>query len=150
VETDTMGRVLVTAKVENYGDLEMAVRGLLPADQVRSVEVQNALVDTGASTLSMPKSMIERLGLRQVRTRTAVTSAGVVTLGVFGPAKLTIQGRDCPIDVAELPEECPVLIGQLPLEAMDWVIDMKNHCIIGNPAHGGEQVIELYWRRFID
>ncbi len=150
MDTETMGRVLVAAKVENYGDLLMAKRGILPPDQVRTIEVTNALVDTGASSLSMPKSMIEQLGLDLVRTRTAVTSAGVVTLGVYGPAKLTIQGRDCPTDVAELPEECPVLIGQLPLEAMDWVIDMKNHCVIGNPAHGGEQIIELYWRRFID
>ena len=66
------------------------------------------------------------------------------TSRVYGTVRLTIQGRDCPTDVTELPEECPVLIGQIPLEAMDCVIDMKNHCIIGNPEHGGEQIIELY------
>lgn len=144
METETMGRVLVAAKIENLGDLFMVDKGLLPPEEVRTIELDDALVDTGATGLSMPRSMIEKLGLKQIRTRTAVTSAGVVQVGVFGTVRLTIQGRDCPTDVTELPEECPVLIGQIPLEAMDWVIDVKNHCIIGNPRHGGEQIIELY------
>ncbi len=37
--TDTMGRVLVKAKIENTDDLVLAKKGLLAADQVRSVEV---------------------------------------------------------------------------------------------------------------
>ena len=39
---DTMGRVTVTAKVENLGDLVLVERGLLPADQVRSIEINVA------------------------------------------------------------------------------------------------------------
>jgi hypothetical protein len=33
---------------------------------------------------------------------------------------------------------------QIPLEAMDWVVDLKGQKLIGNPAHGGEHVIEVY------
>jgi predicted aspartyl protease len=142
--TDAMGRVKVTAKVENLGDLILAKRGLLPADQVRSIEVTDALVDTGATILSLPESMIRQLGLELVRARTALTSAGIVTLSVYGTARLTIQGRDCPTDVSELPDECPVLIGQVPLELLDFVIDMRGGSLIGNPAHGGEQMLEMY------
>ena len=91
----------------------------------------------------MPKSLIERWAFDSSNPYSR-HQRGCRQVGVYGPAKLTIQGRDCPTDVAELPEECPVLIGQIPLEAMDWVIDMKNHCLIGNPRHGGEQIIELY------
>lgn len=58
--------------------------------------------------------------------------------------RLTIEDRDCPMDVTELPDECPVLIGQLPLEALDFVLDPVNQRLIGNPAHGGEHIIELY------
>jgi len=43
-----------------------------------------------------------------------------------------------------LPDGCPVLIGQIPLEAMDFVVDMGKHALVGNPAHGGEHIIELY------
>jgi clan AA aspartic protease len=144
METETMGRVTVAAKIENLGDLFMAKKGLLPTDQVRCLEVSDALVDTGATGLSMPKSLIQQLGLDPVRSRTAVTCAGTVTVQVYGTAKLTIQERECPTDVTELPDECPVLIGQIPLEAMDFVVDPKNRRVIGNPAHGGEHVIELY------
>jgi len=53
------------------------------------------------------------------------------------------MGRDCVTDVIEVPEGNPVLIGQIPLEMMDWVIDMKAKKLIGNPAHGGEQILEV-------
>ena len=61
-----------------------------------------------------------------------------------GTARLTVQGRDCPVDITELPDGCPVLIGPIPLEAMDFVVDMPSRRLVGNPDHGGEHVIELY------
>jgi predicted aspartyl protease len=141
---DTMGKVFVTAKIENLKDLYDVRRGLLTADELRSIEVNDALVDTGATMLSMPKRMIEQLGLEPFRTRKAITSAGPVTVQVFGGARLTVQGRECTTDVTELPDECPVLIGQIPLEQLDFVVDTPGQRLIGNPAHGGEHVIELY------
>ncbi len=139
-----MGKVLVTARVENVGDLLDADLGRLAPSEVRAVEVADALVDTGATGLSMPKSLLGTLGLKYLRTRKALSSAGPVEVRVFGTARLTIQGRDCPVDVTELPDGCPVLIGQIPLEAMDFVVDMPSRRLVGNPEHGGEHVIELY------
>ncbi len=144
MESATMGKVLVTAKIENLDDLVLANKSLLPADQVRSVEVTEALVDTGAGTLSLPKGMIAQLGLQPLCPRQARTSAGIVTLNMFRAVRLAIQGRDCICDVIEIPDDCPVLIGQIPLEALDFVIDPKEQKLIGNPRHGGEYVIELY------
>jgi hypothetical protein len=46
--------------------------------------------------------------------------------------------------VIEVSDDCPVLIGQVPLDLMDFVVDPGGQRLIGNPAHGGEQVIELY------
>ena len=99
--------------------------------------MNDALVDTGATILSMPKSVIQQLGLELIRTRTAVTTAGTVTIKVHGTVRLTMEGRDCPTDVTEVPDECPVLIGQIPLELLDFVVDMQGRRLIGNPAHGG-------------
>jgi clan AA aspartic protease len=144
MEIATMGKVLVTARIDNMEDLYRVKLGQLQPEQVRTVEVTDALVDTGASTLSMPKRLIQQMGLTPLRTRNARTSAGPVTLQVYGTVRLTIQGRDCPCDVLELPDDCPVLIGQVPIEAMDWVIDPINQRLIGNPAHGGEHIYELY------
>jgi predicted aspartyl protease len=139
-----MGRVLVTATVENLFDLNDVERGLLTVDKVRRVEVTDALVDTGATILSMPKRYITQLGLRSLQTRQVRTGAGPRTAQVYGTVQLTIQGRDCRSDVVELPDDCPVLIGQVPLEQLDFVVDPVKQRLIGNPAHGGEQIIELY------
>jgi predicted aspartyl protease len=139
-----MGRVLVTAKIENLEDLYSVRQGRLTDDQVRRVEVTDALADTGASTLSVPRRFIAQLGLRPHRTRQARTSAGPVTLQVYEAVRLTVQGRDCTCDIVEVPDDCPVLIGQIPLEMMDWVVDTSGQRLIGNPAHGGEHIIELY------
>jgi predicted aspartyl protease len=139
-----MGKVLTEAKVENIGDVFNASRGALPADQIRSMIIKEALVDTGAWGLSMPKAYIERLGLSFLKMKKAMTAAGVIDVRVFGTVRLTIMDRECPMDVTELPNGCPVLIGQLPLEAMDFVVDTRTHKLTGNPAHGGEQIYELY------
>ena len=144
METATMGKVLVTAKIDNLEDIFSAKKGLIPADQIRAVEVMDALVDTGATGLSLPKQLIAQLGLEPLRTRRARTSAGMVHVQVYGTLRLTIQGRDCPSDVSEVPDDCPVLIGQAPLGSLDFVVDPVSQQLIGNPAHGGEHIIELY------
>ncbi len=139
-----MGRVVVAAKIENVAELYLSEKGILSPEQVHRIEVNDALVDTGATNLSMPKSLIEKLDLTPLRSRTARTSAGLATFKVYGTVRLTIQGRDCTIDVTEVPEDCPVLIGQVPLELLDFVVDPANQRLIGNPAHGGEQMLEMY------
>jgi hypothetical protein len=48
------------------------------------------------------------------------------------------------MDVLEVPDGLPVLIGQIPLEHLDFVVDLRNRKLIGNPAHGGEHMYELY------
>lgn len=139
-----MERVLVSAEIINLADLILPDKGLLPADQVRRIVVDDALVDTGATTLSMPKSLIDKLGLAPGRTRQARTTAGYKTVQMHGATKLIIQGRECLSDVTELPKECPVLIGQVPLELLDFLIDPVGQRLIGNPAHDGEQMIQLF------
>src|SRR5437016_2636450 len=116
METATMGKVLVTAKIENLGDLYGVEKGQLKPEDVRSAEVTDALVDTGATMLSLPKRFVAQLGLRPLRTRQARTSAGLVTLQMYGAVRLTVQGRECLSDVIEVPDDCRVLIGQVPLE----------------------------------
>jgi len=141
---EPMGKVLVTAKIENVYDLHDVTTGARQASAVRKVEIADALVDTGASTLSVPKRLVGELGLKPLRTRQARTSAGPVTLQMYGTVRLTIQGRECTCDVVEVPDDIPVLIGQVPLELLDFVVDPSGQRLIGNPAHGGEHVIELY------
>jgi hypothetical protein len=63
---------------------------------------------------------------------------------MYRAVRLTIQGRDCVIDVGEIGDEFPVLVGQVPLELLDWVVDSRGQQLIGNPEHGGEHIMEVY------
>jgi clan AA aspartic protease len=139
-----MGRVAVPAKIENMEDILAAKKEKAPRKKVRTVEVTDALVDTGATFLSLPRRLIEKLGLYRFRTRRAKTSAGMVEFGMYGMVQLTVQGRDCFVEVAEVPDECPVLIGQIPLESLDFVVDPVNQRLIGNPEHGGEHMFDMF------
>jgi predicted aspartyl protease len=144
METALMGKVVVTARIENLEDLFDAEKGLITPESVRSVEVHDALVDTGATGLLLPKSMIAALALRPLRMRQARGLGGPLQMPMYRAVRLTIQGRDCAIDVGEIGDEFPVLIGQVPLELLDWVVDSKGQRLIGNPAHGGEHVMEVF------
>ena len=139
-----MGRVTAEATVENVRDSWDAEQGRIEASDVRRVTLSEALVDTGATFLSLPKKVIKELGLLRTGEKRVTTSAGTRIAGLYGPVTLTIMGRSCTMDVVEVPNSVPALIGQLPLEALDFVIDPIQRKLIGNPAHGGEHVIELY------
>lgn len=58
--------------------------------------------------------------------------------------RLTVQQRDCIVEVAEVPDDCPVLIGQIALEMLDFVIDRVGRKLIGNPDHGRERMIDMF------
>ena len=142
MENATMGKVLVQAVVENLDDLFAVRKGLLPAEQVRRVEVDDALIDSGATGLMVPTRLISALGLEPLRVRPARTIAGPIPLQVYRAVRLSIQGRDCISDVAEIPDEFSIIVGQVPLELMDWVVDPRGQKLIGNPDHGGVHMVE--------
>ena len=144
MEIVTMGKVVVPAIIENIEDLLRAERGEISNEQVRRVEVQDALVDTGAVMLSVPKRLIAQLGLSPFRKRTVRTVGGIVQTTLYRAAQLTVQGREFTCDVAEIPDDCPVLIGQIPLEGLDFVVDPIQQRLVGNPDHGGEHMIDLF------
>src|SRR5438045_2088510 len=129
----TMGKVIVGAKIESLEDIFAVKQARLTPDKVRTVEVADAIVDTGATGLMMPKRLIDQLGLIRFRGRRAKTVGGLVTLGVYGAVQLTVQGRECIVDAHEIADDLPVLIGQIPLEALDWVVDPVGRRLIGNP-----------------
>ena len=141
---ETMGRVLTEATMENLEDLWAAKRGLVSPENVRRIVVSDALVDTDATLLSLPRRLIGQLGLARTGTKRITSSTGGGEAGMYEAVRLTIRGRTCTMDVMEVPDDVPVLIGQLPLEHLDLVVDLRSRSLIGNPAHGGEHVYELY------
>ena len=137
-----MGKVIVTVKLTNYVEEQLKILKLLKG-KPRSVEAE-ALVDTGATRLCLQKRVIRALGLRKAGEVVSRTTTGRRTRGVYQAARLDLMGRHGNFDVVEVDNDVPNLIGQVPLEVLDFVVDPKRQKLIANPEHGGIQMTEEY------
>lgn len=138
-----MGRISVKMRVENYLDAVQAEDGARSPDAVRSIEL-DALVDTGATMLALPRSVIQRLGLRGGTERTIRTACGPVPARTFHGARVTVMERSGIFDAVELPDDCPALLGQIPLEQLDFVADPANRRLTANPEHHGKWMLDAF------
>jgi predicted aspartyl protease len=122
-----MGQVITTITVTNFIDLVMAERGFIAAEEVRSVILDNVVVDTGATLLSLPAPIITQLSLKQVGERDVETSAGIKKGRIFAGAQIIVEGREGRFDCLELPEGVSaVLLGVIPMEELGLEPDVKN------------------------
>lgn len=100
-----------------------------------SVEVR-ALVDTGALFLCIPDLIAVQLGydLTEVRTRKAMLAHGsTVTVPVIPAVLLEFENRWYSGEAMVMGDE--VLIGCIPMEAMDVIIEPRSQKMSVNPAH---------------
>ena len=127
LQAKQMGQVITTITVTNRIDRVMAERGFISADEVRSVILDNVVVDTGATLLSLPAPIISQLGLIQVGERDVETSAGIKKGRIFADAQIIVEGREGRFDCLELPEGVSaVLLGVIPMEELGLEPDLKN------------------------
>ena len=137
-----MGKVVVQIKLTNQGDL-VAVQRKLSKAKPRTVAAE-ALVDTGATRLYLQSSLIKALGLRKESEVQSKTTNGVRRRAVFESVRLELMGRNGAFQVVEVDDDVPNLLGQIPLEYLDFVVDSKNRKLIPNPEHGDKQMSEEY------
>jgi clan AA aspartic protease len=121
-----MGKVTTTLAIQNLIDQADAERGMIPVEQIRSVILENVLVDTGATTLCLPKDVIARLGLRILKQVVVETATGISEARIFQDAKISLCGREGTFECLELPEGKTPLLGVIPMEALGIEVDLKN------------------------
>lgn len=129
-------------ELENLKDLHAVELGVRKSEDVRRLTIENALVDTGATGLCLPRSLIEQLGLTPLRTTRAQTANGIAERTIYSEVQYTVLARSDSIKVTDLPEDAPVLVGHMILEALDLCVDIENG-LIYNPAHDGEWRIKI-------
>ena len=137
-----VGKVIVSLKLTNHADLVLREHGI-PGHAPRIVETE-ALVDTGATRLYLKPSVIRALGLRRTGSVNSNATNGDRRRGVFSPVRLELLGREGTFDVVDIDEDVPNLLGQIPLEYLDLVVDPRSRALRGNPEHGGTQMTEEY------
>ncbi|RKU18821.1 aspartyl protease [Candidatus Poribacteria bacterium] len=129
-------------ELENLKDLHAVELGVLESEDVRRLTIEDALVDTGATGLCLPNSLIQQLGLTPIRSIRVQTANGTAERTIFSEVKYTVLERSHSIQVTDLPEDTPVLVGHMILEALDLCVDIRNG-LIHNPAHGGAWTIKI-------
>jgi predicted aspartyl protease len=137
-----MGKVIVQVKFTNYLDLELK-RLNVRKEKPRTVET-DALVDTGATRLYLKTSLIKALGLKKEGQVQSKTSNGVRRRAVYSATRVDLMGRNGVFEVVEVDEDVPNLLGQIPLDYLDFVVDPKGQKLMPNPEHGDKQMSEEY------
>ena len=131
-----MGRIRQKAVLKNTGDV------LSEKVDIRTVDV-NFLVDSGVAMICLPPSLIAKLGLKLIEKANTLTASGRATKNIYSAVDIHLDERYATFNVMETPEEVPPLLGYIPLEQLDYVIDMRQHKLIPNPEHDGELLLDL-------
>ena len=115
-----MGLIRTTITLSNPRNSELA-----------SLEVM-ALVDTGAITLCIPEHVAVQLDLSELERREVTTAGGKhVSVPYVGPVQVRFANRSCFTGALVLGDG--VLLGSIPLEDMDLVINPRKQQVTVNP-----------------
>jgi clan AA aspartic protease len=142
-DDETMGKVFTTITITNRADEIRAEDGTISPERIRSMTVENVLVDTGATTLCLPPKIIESLGLSILREVTVATAMGLGKARIFQDAKLAIAGREGTFECLELPGGNDALIGVIPLEALGLEPDLRNQTLKVLPENSTETYLTI-------
>ncbi|MEW5692583.1 MAG: retroviral-like aspartic protease family protein [Candidatus Hydrogenedentota bacterium] len=139
-----MGKVFEKIKIQNLEDIFLSEKGYILKDKIREIEVEG-LVDTGATLLQLPKDIVDKLGLKIYREVTATYADGrkqkkSVARGLL----IEILGRQAEVECIVEPEGSQVLIGQIPLEAMDLVVDCRTNKLGPRPESPDMAMIDMF------
>ena len=111
-----------------YADLQLANSG---RQDLMSV-TERAVVDTGAHLLCLPERVASQLRLPELERRIVTTADGAThECPYVGPIRVTFRNRFCNTDAIVIGDE--VLLGTVPMELMDVLVDPKNRELIANP-----------------
>lgn len=131
------GMGLIHAEIEliNAGDLYLAKRHVIGEEEVKRTRV-TMLVDTGAYYMCINEFVQEQLQLPVVeRRKSQLANGAIVEYDVVGPIEVRFKNRRCVVDAMLLPGESELLLGAIPLEDMDVLIDPLRQELIVNPEH---------------
>jgi clan AA aspartic protease len=115
-----MGHVRVNVEIAN------------PYQPNRSVIVEEALVDTGATRTTIPRSMAADIGLEVRGSASVQTAAGVKRID-RSFAQVKLNDRETIGDIFISDDYPGVLIGVITLESLGLAVDPKSGQLIDSP-----------------
>jgi clan AA aspartic protease len=137
-----MGTFKEEIMLANARDIGYARDGFIPDGKIRRTTV-NALPDTGAWTLVINEETRQKLGLAIVNTvDSSLADGSAAQYGLSEPVEIRWKDRDICLQAVVIPDAVDVLLGALPLEGLDLIVDPVNQRLAG--AHGNRRIHILY------
>ena len=135
-----MSLVYTEITLKNAEDLMAVRRGYIKETEVRQITVQ-AMVDTGAWTLVINEETRIKLGLNVTGKEPGTLADGSRTLyDMAGPIDLIWKDRRVLLEAIVVPGANVILLGAIPLEAMDLIVNPKRELVV---AQGDQSMHRL-------
>jgi clan AA aspartic protease len=133
-----MGTVYAEITLRNAIDVGMLEKGIIKEQDVHQTTVM-AIVDTGAGTLVINEEICQKLGLTIKGLRNATFANDMKqACKVTAPVEIQWKERMSACHALVVPGSDEVLLGAIPLEDMDLMVNPARRELIG--AHGDEIV----------
>ena len=130
-----MGLVYAEVESANGSDMYLFRQGLLGEEKIKQVTI-NALVDSGAYMLCINENVKAQLDLLLIEKQfSRLADETLLELEVVGPGEIRFENRSTTVRAIVLPGNSEVLLGAIPMEDMDVLIDPKRQKLVVNPEH---------------
>ena len=130
-----MGQIHAEIELINSDDLSMVKKGALDMDDIKRINVK-VLVDTGAISLAINENIQEYLQLSVSENRRFQLADGTTAeYLIVGPIDIRFKNRRVTCDAIVLPGDAEPLLGCVPMQIMDVVIDPRHKELVVNPKH---------------
>ena len=131
-----MGHVNTQITLKNIYDIKQAKEGNLPENKIRQATV-DVMVDTGATMLVINEQLFERLGLGVIGERKITLANDAKEICKLTEAvEINWEDRSFITPAVVVKDASDILLGALPLEGMDLMVDTVNQRLVG--AHGDQ------------
>jgi clan AA aspartic protease len=133
-----MGYVNTRIVLKNIDDVKRAKKGQMPEQGIRQAAV-DVLVNTGAPTLIINQDLFRQLGLEVIDEREITfANAAKQVCKLTEPVAIHWEDRFIPMPALVVEDAPDTLLGVLPLEGMDLMVDTVSRKLAG--AHGDKPV----------
>ena|SRR5689334_16207740 len=130
-----MGTFHADLTLINGIDVGFAKKKVIGEEEIKQINVR-ALVDTGSYMMAINENIQSILQLNVVDSRKAQLANGeMIDCDVVEGLVVRFQNRSTMCRAMVLPGDAEVLLGMIPLEDMDVLIDPLRGNLIVNPAH---------------
>ena len=138
-----MSPVYAEIELINSYDMAMARRQIITNEEVKSMHL-NIRVDTHSHLLVINESIQAQMQFPILDKKKAQLADGrILECDEVGPIELKFKNRSTTCRAMVLPGDCEPLLGAIPLEGMDVLIDPLRQQLVVNPEHPDFAVVKM-------